>query len=78
MLPSKVVPLADSVLLKLPEILDKLNVSVIGVSELYQLVKNTFCDVNEFIFALDVLFALNAINVTESGEVKSNAEIHTV
>ncbi len=78
MLPSKVVPLADSVLLKLPDILDKLEQSVLSISELYQLVRNAFQDINEFIFALDVLFVLNAVQVTDGGEVRINAEIHTV
>lgn len=78
MLPSKVVPLADSVLLKLPDILDKLNHTTVSISELYESVRKTFSDINEFIFALDVLFVLNAIHVTDGSEVRINAEIYTV
>lgn len=78
MLPSKVVPLEDSVLLKLPDILDRLEQSAVNTSELYQSVKTSFQDINEYIFALDILFVLNAIRVTDGGEVTINAEIHTV
>ena len=65
MLPNKVLPVAESILPKLPLILDKLRKNNYSILSLYEDTQEIFNDVNEFIFALDVLFVLDKIEFIE-------------
>ena len=65
MLPNKVLPVAESILPKLPLILDKLRENNYSILSLYEDTQEKFNDVNEFIFALDVLFVLDKIEFIE-------------
>jgi hypothetical protein len=52
--PNKFIPFDDSVLAKLPAILER-KPSSIGVRELYRAVESTFDGVDQFLLAIDVL-----------------------
>ena len=65
MLPNKVLPVAESILPKLPLILEKLRENNYSILSLYEDTQEKFNDVNEFIFALDVLFVLDKIEFIE-------------
>ncbi len=69
-LPNKVTSYNESVLSKLPIILDKLCYRDMLPYDLYREVKESFVGVSEYIDALDCLFALNVLKVNyESGEM---------
>lgn len=59
--PSKFIPLKDSVIGKLSYLL--VNNNQISVHDLYEIVSDKFDGVDQFIYALDVLYVLNKINV---------------
>jgi hypothetical protein len=66
--PNKFITLQQSVLGRLPLILEQSD--SMPIVELYQQVEDVFPDVNEFIYALDVLHALGRVSVNfESGIV---------
>lgn len=70
MLPSKVVSIEDSILWKLPYIIEALK-KCDTLPELYSQVINKVHDINEFLFSLDILYALNIIDdYNEKGVVK--------
>lgn len=60
--PTKFTSLDDSVLGKAPAILQVLNASM-SIHELYRLVETRFEDAGEFLYAIDVLYVLDAIQV---------------
>ncbi len=68
-LPSKVTSYSESVLCKLPVILDALMTKDMSPYSLYQEVRTNFSGVPEYIDALDCLFALQAIRITAENGV---------
>ncbi|MEG0693686.1 MAG: hypothetical protein RR444_11480 [Oscillospiraceae bacterium] len=69
-LPNKLITFKESVLAKTVIILDEVATHDIKASELYDRVKDKFEDLNQYIIALDVLFALE--------KIKINAEARTI
>ena len=69
LLPNKLIPYDQSVLSKLPIILKELDNHPISVHELYKRVIKKMSGVNEFIDALDCLYALGKIEFDEKEEV---------
>jgi hypothetical protein len=59
--PSKFIPFSQSILGKLHYL--NLHLGEILIRDLYEIVHAHFDDVNEFIYALDVLFILHKIEV---------------
>ncbi len=70
-LPNKVTSYSESVLSKLPIILEKLCDRDMSPYDLYKEVKGSFIGVLEYIDALDCLFALKVLAVNDE-----NGEIH--
>lgn len=70
--PSKITSYSESILSKLPIILDALlKYKKINVLFLYNEIKKNFVSYKEFIDALDCLYALNKISLDRSkGEIK--------
>lgn len=64
MLPNKVISIKNSILWKLPDIIKciKENNNIIDV---YHLVENKVDDINEFLYAIDILYLLEMIKVDE-------------
>lgn len=73
MLPSKVTPLSQSVLCKLPYILDTLKSSPLSIFDLWNNLKSKFNDISEFMYAIDILYMLDTISITEKGDLELNA-----
>jgi len=70
-LPNKVISFSDSIIGKMPIILKKLSYKECLIHELYIATEERFDGVEEFIYALDVLYLLDAITVDfEKGVVK--------
>ena len=69
LLPNKLIPYDQSILSKLPIILKELDNPPIPVHELYKRVIKKMSGVNEFIDALDCLYALGKIEFDEKEEV---------
>ena len=61
LLPNKLFSYSESVLSKLPTILKVLKKEPLGVQELYKKTEKEFSGVNEYIDALDCLYALHKI-----------------
>lgn len=68
-LPNKVISYEDSVLSKLPIILDVVSDKDLSLLELFDNTKQHFFDTSEFIDAIDCLFALNKLEYKEELEV---------
>ncbi|WP_318672408.1 ABC-three component system middle component 7 [Paenibacillus sp. PSB04] len=68
-LPNKLIPFKVSVISKLVYILDILSVTDDSVESLFEKTSHNFEDVNQFIVALDVLFALEKIEIDEELKV---------
>lgn len=68
-LPNKVISYEDSVLSKLPVILDVVSDKDLSLLELFDNTKQHFFDTSEFIDAIDCLFALNKLEYKEEREV---------
>lgn len=68
-LPNKLIPFKDSVISKVVHILDLLSISDDSAESLFEKTSHNFEDVNEFILALDVLFALEKIEIDEELKV---------
>lgn len=60
--PNKTTPLKNSIIYKMTAILD-VEYDGVTVSELYRLTKSKFDGVDEFIYALDVLYVLGVVVV---------------
>lgn len=61
--PNKVIRFSDSIIGKMPIILEYLLKEDMTVKELYFTTQDYFEEIDEFIYSLDVLFLLNAIKV---------------
>lgn len=59
--PSKFISFEQSIIARLPSVLRR--GEVIGIHDLYEEVEDQFQSVDEFIYALDVLFILDEIDV---------------
>ena len=60
-IPSKFIPLKDSVIGKLAYLF--VEAKQIGVHDLYEAVSEKFDGVDQFMYALDVLYVLNKIDI---------------
>ncbi|CNL00480.1 ABC-three component system middle component 7 [Yersinia enterocolitica] len=65
--PTKSTPLKDSILFKMISILEK-DFSKCTVHELYEMTKNDFSIVDDFLLSLDVLYILNLIEFNSDEE----------
>jgi hypothetical protein len=70
--PSKFISFEQSILSKLPALLVEKN--QIGIHDLYGAVADRFESVDQFIFALDVLYVLDKVNVDFDSGVVSYAD----
>ncbi|VVE72463.1 hypothetical protein PAN31117_04398 [Pandoraea anapnoica] len=59
--PNKFISFDQSVLAKLPAL--QIDKKTIGIHDLYMTVSGEFENIDEFIYALDVLYILNEVNV---------------
>ena len=67
--PSKSTPLEKSIIYKMTYIISQ-DFDVISLSELYKKTKKHFSDIDEFIYSIDVLYIIDAINFdTEKGTI---------
>lgn len=64
-LPSKYITYKDSSFSKIPYFLHELEVSDLTVYDLYKKVKNKVEGVKEFVDVLDILYALNKVELIE-------------
>ena len=69
LLPNKLIPYDQSILSKMQIILKEIDNHPIPVHELYKRVKKKMSGVNEFIDALDCLYALGKIEFDEKEKV---------
>lgn len=68
--PSKTISFKDSIVFKMMYILDE-QFDEISVAELHNKTKRKFLGLNEFIYALDVLYVLGVIDMDiEFGKIK--------
>ncbi len=74
MLPNKIVNIADSLIWKLPYILDVVKKGEVTVSSLYDAVSQKYEDASEFILCLDTLYLLDKIKYDEKYEVIKYAD----
>lgn len=70
-LPNKLITFHDSILIKIIYIIEVIENKDMNVYELYEIVKNNFADMNEYVLALDVLYVLERIEYDERlGDIK--------
>ncbi len=69
MLPNKIVSIADSLIWKLPYILDIVKQGEVTVDNLFSSVSHRFEDASEFILCMDTLYLLDRIEYDEKYEV---------
>lgn len=70
-LPNKLITFHDSILIKIIYIIEVIENKDMNVYELYEIVQNSFVDLNEYILALDVLYVLERIEYDERlGDIK--------
>lgn len=70
-LPNKLITFHDSILIKIIYIIEVIENKDMNVYELYEIVKNNFSDMNEYVLALDVLYVLERIEYDERlGDIK--------
>lgn len=67
-LPSKITSYKDSLLNKFPLLMKNIEKGGISIHELYEITKKYFDDVEQFIDALDYLYALNKIELDKESE----------
>ena len=68
--PNKTIPLKESIIFKMTYILD-VEFEEMSLSEIYKKTKAKFTDLNEFIYAIDILYILGEIEVNfDLGKVK--------
>lgn len=72
-IPNKIVSFEHSILGKSRYILSALNREPSNLQKIFTDVRIHFEDINEFVLALDVLFSLDYISLTEANEVYRNA-----
>ncbi|GMA98263.1 ABC-three component system middle component 7 [Pelosinus sp. IPA-1] len=68
-LPNKLIRFQDSIIAKTVCILDEVSLEHQSINSLYDKVNNNFEDLNQYILALDVLFALEKIKIDEKAQV---------
>ncbi|MCH3964631.1 MAG: hypothetical protein LKE46_10185 [Clostridium sp.] len=68
-LPNKLISFQDCILAKTVYILEKICDTNYSVSELYEVVKKYFKDLNEYMLALDVLYVLEKVEYNEELQV---------
>lgn len=73
MLPSKVIPISESVLCKLPILLNDLQCGNKGAINLWLDHQEAFREIGEFLYALDILYIVDAVLIDKNGEVSLNA-----
>lgn len=66
--PNKNIRFEESIIYKMISILEKREKLIINIHDLYSETKNTFKNTDEFIISLDVLYALDMINVDFENE----------
>lgn len=69
MLPNKIISVSDSIIWKLPYILEVIKQGEISTINLYSAVSQRFTDVSEFILCLDALYLLDRFEYNEKHEV---------
>lgn len=65
-LPNKLISFKDCTLAKTVPLLDSLSEEDKDIYILYKSTKKYFCDISEFVLALDILYVLNVIKYDES------------
>ena len=73
MLPSKVIPIHNSVLIKLPVLIEAIPAAPITVIALWDNCNDKFQDVSEFIFALEILYVLDRIDLIDDERIQKHA-----
>ena len=68
-LPNKIISYKESIISKMPLILNFLEKSDKSILDTYKQFKHLFNNVQDFIDTLDCLFALNKISITEKEEL---------
>ena len=68
-LPSKVTSYEESILFKFLPILEIVKQQNMHVSELYYKVRTQYDSINEYLDALDCLYAINKIKLLENGMI---------
>ncbi|AQR93406.1 ABC-three component system middle component 7 [Clostridium saccharoperbutylacetonicum] len=68
-IPNKITSLEESVLGKVTNILECIFEEEKSITELYMNIGNKFEDINEFIWAIDILYVLEAIELTYDKKV---------
>jgi len=66
--PNKNIRFEESIIYKMISILEQREKSIINIHELYNETKSSFENTDEFIISLDVLYALDMINVDFENE----------
>lgn len=66
--PNKNIRFEESIIYKMISILEKRETLIINIHELYKETKTKFKNTDEFIVSLDVLYALDMINVNFENE----------
>ncbi len=70
MLPNKVISIKKSILWKLPDFVECIKVNN-NLVEVYHLLEKDFDDINEFLYAIDILYLLDMIEIdSEKGIYK--------
>ena len=68
-LPNKLYSYQKSTLALLPIILNSINYGTSNVKDLFKAVSSSLDDPSDFLSAMDCLYALNAIEMSDDGEV---------
>lgn len=68
-LPNKLYSYKNSTLSLIPIVLNEIKGSSVQVKELYDKVKPSLKDATDFIFVMDCLYALRAVDLDDQGEV---------
>jgi hypothetical protein len=69
LLPNKITPFKESILAKFPLLLEEIKTEDVSVMKLFKKVKSEFNSIADYLEALDCLFALRKIELTEQAEV---------
>ncbi len=70
-IPDKITPFKDSIISKLPYVISVLQQKSKSPVELWEITRNQFEDINEYILTLDVAFVLGAVElIKDSGVLK--------
>lgn len=67
--PNKLKTYEESILSKLPIVLNIILEGKRDILEIYQLCENHFNEVQEYIYVLDILYILNKIKYVEGGKI---------